>query len=96
MKQLKYLMKAVVLSYRPDWYWSARRMLLGPIEPELELMGRFRSIVGVFLDVGASWGAYSHAAAENGFRVHAFEPQARVADVLARGLTDVRGTSRRF
>ena len=39
------------------------------------------------MDVGASWGAYSHAALARGLVVYAFEPQIEVALVLQRGLS---------
>jgi FkbM family methyltransferase len=86
MKQLKYHLKAMVLARRPGWYWGARRLLRGPFEPEIELLRTFPSSSGAFVDVGASLGAYSHAALTRGFVVHAFEPQHRVASVLERGL----------
>jgi FkbM family methyltransferase len=89
VKQFKYWVKATVLSRRPGWYWRARKIFRGPLEPELELVSKLSTRGGVFLDVGASWGAYSYEALVHGFVVHAFEPQPRVAGALRRGLPGI-------
>jgi len=86
MKQIKYHVKAMVLARRPGWYWRVRRLFRGPLEPEMDLLARVVPDSGAFLDVGASWGAYSHEALAHGFVVHAFEPQHRIASILERGL----------
>jgi len=86
MKRLKYLFKGLCLARWPGLYWAARELVKGRLEPELQLIEPLCPSGGTFLDVGANWGAYSFYAIRAGRTVHAFEPQPRLAGVLARGL----------
>lgn len=86
MKRIKYRVKGMLLARRPGWYWAARKLFKGYLEPEIALLQHVCAGDGAFVDVGASWGAYSHAALARGLVVHAFEPQMEIALVLQRGL----------
>lgn len=83
LKPLKYLLKEAVLSRVPDAYWLVRRWLRGPLEAEIDLLPAFADRSRLALDVGANFGAWSRAMLPHFAGVHAFEPQPRLARMLA-------------
>lgn len=86
LKWLKYAFKRQMIGAAPDLYWSGRHLLHGLLEPEIALLGRLCSRERVALDIGANWGAYTHAASKLAASVHSFEPQLELANVLTRGV----------
>lgn len=85
LKPLKYLLKSFVLAREPGLYWGARRLVKGPLEAEIDLIGAFADKSRIALDVGANFGAWSYALSRNFQHCHAFEPQPRLASLLRRG-----------
>lgn len=86
LKWLKYALKRQMIGAVPDLYWSGRHLLHGLLEPELALLARLCTRERVALDIGANWGAYTHAASKLAAAVHSFEPQVELARVLERGV----------
>jgi FkbM family methyltransferase len=84
MKWLKYRLKAQVLARSPAFYWGARRLVSGLLEPEMKLLPHLCRSDLAFLDIGANWGAYLFAALGHSASAHAFEPQPTLAAVLTR------------
>jgi FkbM family methyltransferase len=85
-KQFKYALKAGVLSRTPGLYWGMRRLTKGVLEQEILLLPKLCHREKHSLDVGANWGAYAYYASKVSKSVHCFEPQARLVDVLERGV----------
>lgn len=86
LKRWKYAYKRQAIGIAPHLYWAGRRMLFGPLEPELALLPLLCRPNAATLDIGANWGAYSEAALGLSSTVHCFEPQSELAAVLRRGL----------
>lgn len=86
LKWLKYAVKRQLIGAAPGLYWNSRRVFRGPLEPEIALLRHLCRPDRISVDVGANWGAYSHAAARFSAALHCFEPQPALARVLERGL----------
>jgi FkbM family methyltransferase len=86
MKWLKYRLKARALALSPRAYWFTRRLLKGYLEPEITLLPVLCASDRVTLDIGSNWGAYAYYASLCSAHVHCFEPQPRLARVLASGV----------
>ena len=86
LKWLKYAYKRQAIGLAPHLYWAGRRLIFGPLEPELLLLPHLCRADAASLDIGANWGAYSQAALGLSASIHCFEPQPALARVLRRGL----------
>ncbi len=86
VRAIRHRAKEVVLSHVPGIYWRYFDARFGEdgIEAEMPLLPILADRSKIAVDIGASYGIYTHMLLPCARLVHAFEPQPRVAAVLAR------------